>query len=608
MTNIDPQETPKNVAYTDNVSMEDFIFGTLSTDELRLKEITTAKRGLAHEFRLSPLDPKPGKFVTIEASAGPNAPVNEMFLHCTTNGSIPDLDNGTTISMTRTRTEWDTLLWGYVQHFACELPPQPEGVTVRYRISGVTHDDQRLWVGSVHSERQIFSFTIDYHHVPEWINNAVIYHIFMDRFAPTPGMQFADHTNLGAFFGGTLRGVLSKLDYITELGANVLWLSPIFPSPSHHGYDSTSFGEIEPRFGTREDFKVLVDEMHRRGMRIILDFVPNHVSNEHDFFRSASTDPDSPYRDYFTFIRWPDFYQSFFGVETLPQINNENHDARRYVIDSAVQWMRDYGVDGFRLDYAYGPSHDFWTDYYRAVKAANPDSYHFGEIVETPQFLRTYEGRMDGTLDFNFLQQVRKLFAFGTATPGEFDQFLTAHEAFFGGLNFTLPSFLDNHDMNRFLWVVRGDKRKLMQAAVCQFTLHAPPIIYYGTEIGLSQLRDIRQGTLGILEESRLPMPWGDEQDRTLYDFYKWLIKLRQDTQALRTGSRSTWLVDNKRGLYGYNRYLLGREIVLVCFNLSGDAQMVDLPAGIWQNAWNGQSLTGNVEIPAYGFLVGMQG
>jgi cyclomaltodextrinase / maltogenic alpha-amylase / neopullulanase len=151
------------------------------------------------------------------------------------------------------------------------------------------------------------------------------------------------------------------------------------------------------------------------------------------------------------------------------------------MIESATYWL-DRGLDGFRCDYANGPSHAFWSAFRAATRAAKPDSITLGEVVETPELQRTYQGRLDGCLDFLLLQGLRQFFAFDVMTASAFDGFLQRHLAFFAG-DFVLPSFLDNHDMNRFLWVVRGDVRRLKLAALCQFTLPHPPIIYYGTNV-----------------------------------------------------------------------------------------------------------------------------
>lgn len=601
-------DTQTTAALSESVSLSDFIFGTLATNEQRLHALISGQEGLTFEYQMTPRDPKPDQPVQIEVTAGPAAPVLEVFIHYTLDGSTPQLgaENTRTLPTMRGKVEWNTLLWGYVRHFHGELPAQPEGKTVRFLVSGLTQDGVRLWAQDERG-RTVFSYTLDRHTVPSWAQDAVFYHIFLDRFAPTPGRQFLLSERLDDFFGGTLRGVLSKLDYLSELGVNALWLSPIYPSPSHHGYDITNFRAIEPRLGTRSDLRALVDEAHRRGMKIILDFVPNHTSNKHPFFEAAITNPDSPYRDYYSFTDYPNSYKTFFGVPFLPQLNSEYPAARRYIIESAVYWLQEFGIDGFRLDYAYGPSHDFWTDYYAAVKRANPQSLHFGEIVETPRLLRTYEGVLDGVLDFHWLQNARRLFAYGSTNVAAFEQFQSAHEAYFSGRNLVRLSFLDNHDMNRFLWAARGDVRRLMLAAACQFTLSAIPIIYYGTEVGLSQYRDVRQDERVIPEESRLPMIWErSQQNLELFEFYKRLIKLRRESPALRCGTRSAWLVDTVNGRYGYLRRA-SNETILVALNVSGVPQTFDLPNVGWRDAFTGEVLSVRQHLPPFGFVVGKQ-
>ena len=158
------------------------------------------------------------------------------------------------------------------------------------------------------------------------------------------------------------------------------------------------------------------------------------------------------------------------------------------------------GCDGFRLDYAHGVSHAFWSVFRAAIRQIKADSVMVGEITQPPSVMRSYVGRMDGCLDFRLLEILRRFFVFENLTVSQFDQSLEQHLAYFK-TNLVLPSFLDNHDMNRFLWMVNGDRRRLKLAALCQFTLPHPPIIYYGTEVGLSQIENV-----GPLEESRLPM------------------------------------------------------------------------------------------------------
>ncbi len=579
---------------TDQTGIGDFIFGTLATTEDRVRTLLDSRRGISEPLLVRDADGT----IRVTLTAGPDAPVESVTLYYTTDGSDPRPDVPGTLERAfhEYRPQWDTLLFAYLRTFEATIPAGslPETGLLRYRVQGISMG------GAVYETGRRYSLLLEAHPVPEWLASAVIYHVFVDRFATTDSAPFAQHDDYGQFFGGTLRGIIQKLDYLAELGATCLWLSPVFPSPSHHGYDATDFTEIEPRLGTKDDLRELVQAAHARQMHVLLDFVPNHVSETHPFFVSARTDPASPYRDYFTFTDWPDEYETFFGVKSLPQINNENAAARKYVIDSALYWMREFGVDGYRLDYAYGPSHDFWAEYYAAVKAQDPQSVHFGEIVETPELLASYEGRMDGALDFHFLAAVRKTFAFDTMTVDAFDDWLTRHQAYFRGRQFALPTFLDNHDLNRFLWAASGDTRRQKIAALVQFTLPATPIIYYGSEAGLRQRRDIRQGSLAIMEESRVPMAW-DAPDADMLSYYRQLTALRREIGGALQGSRETLIADAQTGHYVYGYYAIdgtdfdGEMGVLVLINHSEDAAelVVDAP-GVWRDLFSDAQVFGS--------------
>lgn len=566
--------------------MEDFIFGNLTlTDEIVAK-LTRQLRGVYHGHRIEPTPAVPGKPITLLATTGPAVAADAAYVYFTTDGSEPQgmgghARQGRVLPMQRMETEWAPLLWDYVAWWKGELPPLPAGTKVRYKIEA--HDS--IGGASVFADNGAanpeaatrFSFLVSDAAPPAWAREALIYHVFVDRFNPGAGRAFANPGDLRGFYGGTLRGVTEKLDYIASLGATAIWLSPIFASPSHHGYDATDLYAIEPRLGTEADLRALVQAAHARGIRIILDFVPNHVSNTHPFFVAAQTDPVSPYRDWFTFRRWPDEYESFFGVRALPQWNNEHAPARTYMLDVARYWIREFGVDGYRLDYANGPSHDFWTDFRLAVKEANPEAFIFGEIVESAGLLRTYQGRLDGSLDFLLTHNLRRALAFGKMSLAELDTFIARHEAYFDP-RFVRPSFLDNHDMNRFLWLVRGDKRKLRLAALCQYTLAGPPIVYYGTEVGLSQERDCRAPDgHGRPHEARAPMLWGKAQDADLLAWYRALGRLRRERPVLWRGARQTLTVDAPPGTWAYAR-TDGEDALVVVLNAGDTAAEVSVP------------------------------
>jgi glycosidase len=353
----------------------------------------------------------------------------------------------------------------------------------------------------------------------------VIYQVFVDRFFPGQGRDWLQTEDLLGFCGGTLWGVAEKMDYVADLGATCLWLSPIFPSPTHHGYDATDLYHVESRLGGDDALRAVVQEAHIRGIRVLLDFVCNHVADEHPIFLEAQADPDSSYRDWFTFDDSEIGYRSFFGVPTMPQLNLDNPAAREWMIDAARFWLREFNVDGYRLDYANGPGPDFWTDFWTACKAEKADCFCFGEVIDASSVQRTYAGRLDGCLNFFVADALRRTLAQGRWTQARMERFLKRHYQFFPD-NFVMPTFVDNHDMDRFLLLAGGDKGALRRAAAVQMRLPSPPIIYYGTEVGLNQEISIQEGE--GMHINRVPMIWGDEQDRELLTYYKALIHERR--------------------------------------------------------------------------------
>ncbi len=515
--------------------MKDFIFGTLATEELRLKHVRTRRAGVSHAYARSPRDPLPGQQITLELTIGPSHPCEHAWVYWTNDGSDPNgelgkASKGHTLPMEPNGAEWDTVLWGYIHHFKAVLPGQTTGTIIRYCLSGTTTSGDEIFADN----GIIYACYIADDPAPSWSQDAIIYQIFVDRFFPGKDKSWLVPKNPAGFYGGTIIGILEKLDYLSDLGVNVLWLTPIFPSPSHHGYDATDLFDIELRLGTKADLRKLLDESHRRNMRILLDLVPNHVSNLHPTFQSAITDPESLYKNWYTFRHWPDKYSSFFDVPELPQLNLREPSARQHMLDAVAYWL-DFGVDGYRVDYAIGPTADFWADFRKVTWQSRPDSWTFGEVVEPPDSQINFSGGLDGCLDFNLMETFRNAFAYDGLKADRFASYLTRHEAFFPE-SFSRPSFLDNHDMNRFLWAANGEIKRLRLAALCQFTLSGPPVIYYGTEVGLSQVRDVRQGERGLPEESRLPMVWGDEQDHGLMSYYQRLIHLRNDLSPLKRG------------------------------------------------------------------------
>ena len=501
-----------------------FIFGALGDERSRADYVRKLTAGATHRRRRSPRDPAPGEAVTVELDAGPRVPAGEAWLELDGEGRQP---------LELASVDWDTLVWGYVRRFRGTIPGRSAGSIVRYRLG----------IGElVADEGQTHAYVVDEAHAPSWARDAVVYHVFVDRFYSGDEASWpAKGTGPAERYGGTLEGLRQRLDHLSELGADVLWLSPIHPSPSYHGYDATDLFDVSPALGTLADFDRLVADAHGRGIRVLLDFVPNHWSREHPTFVEAAADRASPYVDWYRFKRWPNSYESFFGHKPMPRINYANAAARRHVLDAVRFWV-ERGADGYRVDYALGPDEDFWADF----RVATEGVWTFGEVVETPATQLAFEGLLDGCLDFGLLEALRATFAHGAWDGARFTSFLDAHEQYFPA-SFSRPSFLDNHDMNRFLWSAGGDVARLKLAALCQFTLAGPPIVYYGTEVGLSQDEDIRAGGLGGDRHARLPMLWGADQDPELFAFYRSLVELRR---TLGDAPRRTLQSDASRFAY----------------------------------------------------------
>lgn len=519
--------------------MEDFIFGPLPPAAERVQQIIASRSGLTHRQARSPLHPHPGQPVTLTFTAGPTHLIAQAWVYWTTDGSDPAAALGAPASaathvtpMQPSGSAWDTPLWGYVREFRAELPAQPAGAVVRYRIAAA----DRYQAETFADDGVFYAYYVDNDPPPAWTRQAVLYQIFVDRFAPPPGTPWRAAKNLMDFYGGTLNGITSRLDDLQALGITALWLSPIFPSPTHHGYDASDYFSVEPRLGSLQDLRALLDSAHARGMRVLLDLVPNHISNLHPHFADALSRPDSPYRDWFTFAKWPGRYATFFGSKHMPKLNLRHPAARQYMLDAAAHWLN-FGVDGFRVDHAIGPAPDFWADFRRVTRAANPESWTFGEVTEPPQVQLQFSGGLDGCLDFNLAEALRQAFGRGGWSAARLIDFLERHDEAFPP-TFSRPSFIDNHDMNRFLWLAGGDQRRMRLAVLCQFSLPGQPVIYYGSEVGLSQQYDVHaRGRLG-LDEARMPYPW-EQPDTDLRAFYQQVIALRRSEALLAAGARS---------------------------------------------------------------------
>lgn len=334
--------------------------------------------------------------------------------------------------------------------------------------------------------------------VPEWVRSAVCYQIFPDRFRIGGNEKDLRYVNLPwgdkptpkSFAGGDLYGVIDGLDYVQELGATLLYLTPVFVSVSNHKYDVIDYYQVDPQFGGNEALKALVDAAHARGMRVMLDGVFNHCSNENALFLDVvRRGRSSPYYDWF-YVDGDraDFearnYLTFADVPYMPKLNTDLDAVIDYFCGVGQHWINEYGIDGWRLDVADEIAPRFLRRFREAVKAANPDAIIVGEVWhESRAWLRG--DQFDSVMNYGLTKACLDLLAFGTIDAQEFtDRLALLLTRNTDPANDMMFNLLDSHDTERFLTRVGGEVPKLMLALSVAFFLPGIPFLFAGDEIG----------------------------------------------------------------------------------------------------------------------------
>ena len=344
-----------------------------------------------------------------------------------------------------------------------------------------------------------------------WFNNIRIYHLLIDRF--NGGWQTPPKSE-NVFCGGTLQGVIDKLDYIQGMGFNAVMLSPIFASANYHGYHTLNFDEVDPHLGTWEDYQRLLDTAHGKGMKVICDFVPNHCWYQAPMFQGALLKNGGKKRDWFFFKNdSSDEFVSFLGYGDLPKFNLTTPEVVSFMIEKAEKLAR-MGVDAFRIDHALGQPHSFLKSLRESLQAIRSDIVVFGEVwafgigpqlasqlyfktesrlneflaQETKPFSQDdlqadYVGTLDGVLDFAYRDLLLEEVHAGHSIKGNatLKSKVEAHFAKYPK-DFKLVLFLDNHDTDRFLFDCHDDTTILQQAIEFTKELPHPFSFLYGTE------------------------------------------------------------------------------------------------------------------------------
>jgi alpha-amylase len=432
-----------------------------------------------------------------------------------------------------------------------------------------------------------------------WWNDSVFYEIFVRSFKDSNGDGIGD-----------INGLIEKLDYLQDLGVTGLWLMPIHPSPSYHGYDVKDYYTINPDYGTLDDFKRLLAEAKKRNIRIIIDFVLNHTSKDHPWF-VASQDPQSPYRDWYVWSKtdpgqahWHpaangDYYYGYFG-EHMPDLNYTNPEVTAKMEDVARFWLQEVGVDGLRLDAAKylieegtaiqnsDSTHEWYKNFRPEYKKYNPNAMTIGEVDGLSSIAAEYAqgDQLDLTFDFS----LAKAIVDGTRArrADGITQAFKVNQNIFKPLQF--GSFLTNHDQNRVVSQLAGDLDRAKLAAVIYLTGPGVPFIYYGEEIGMLGKKpdeDIRtpmqwnaERNGGFTDNIPWRMPYTDYPKKnvvaqsadpnSILSLYKQLITLRNQHAALRVGDYVEVKTDNSEVFAALR--VSKDEAALIVVNLGKDA------------------------------------
>ncbi len=395
--------------------------------------------------------------------------------------------------------------------------------------------------------------------IPTWAKDAVVYNIFPDSFANGKRKMESKQTiadyqgeECRSLHGGTIKGIEENLDYIKKLGCNCIYLNPFFVASSYHKYDLIDYFHVDPTRGTDDDFKSLVKTAHDMGLRVIIDGVFNHVCFRHPFFKDVlEKGKESEYFDYFYEMpQKPSFpekgkdpeYLCFAYVPEMPKTNTANPELREYFCNVGAYWVKEFDVDGWRLDVANEVDDQFLRAFRNAVKNEKADALVIGEVWENANHYIN-GNMMDSAMNYDFRRFCGQFFAEKSIDAAEFDARITnllmryPRQATYAQLN-----LLDSHDVSRFLTVCRDDMDKMELAVLFQMTFVGMPSIFYGDEKGLTGLSE---------PEYRRPMEF--DKDSYLEEVYRKFIAIRSEYGSLRKGEFETLLSEGDA--YGYRRY-----------------------------------------------------
>ncbi|MGD1936185.1 MAG: glycoside hydrolase family 13 protein [Cyanophyceae cyanobacterium] len=411
---------------------------------------------------------------------------------------------------------------------------------------------------------------------PDWVKHAVFYQIFPDSFVrgeapprqpgepyiPHPSSQYLEPWDAPPSFqrskGGNLWGVCDRLDYLQDLGINALYLNPVFQSASNHGYHPQDYYQVDPILGGNKALMTLLEKAHDRNIRVILDGVFNHASRGFYYFNDIlENGGNSPWLDWFQVEDWPlapydgsrpANYKSWVDYRALPQFNHHNSEVREYLMGVGEYWIAQ-GFDGWRLDVPFCvTAPGFWQEFRDRIKAINSEAYIVGEVWSNCQ--QWLDGtQFDGVMNYLFTgptlafaagdRVVRNLvegpdyLPYPALDAKGYSQAISELLALYPWeIQLTQLNLLDSHDTARVRSVVNGDGASVELATLLMLTFPGAPTIYYGNELGMEG---------GLDPDCRRGFPPNESQwDRTVFDYHKALISIRNQYSTLRTGAYSS--------------------------------------------------------------------
>lgn len=425
----------------------------------------------------------------------------------------------------------------------------------------------------------------DIFQAPEWVKDTIWYQIFPERFAngdasinpPNTLAWGSAEPEVDNFFGGDFQGVIDHLDYLVDLGINGIYFTPFFKAYSNHKYDTIDYMEIDPQFGDKETFRLLVDACHERGIKVMLDAVFNHSGYYFEAFQDVLQHQEhSPYKDWFHIREFPVItepmpnYETFAFTNQMPKLNTGNPEVKKYLLEVAKYWIEEFNIDGWRLDVANEVDHTFWREFRSVVKEAKADVYILGEIWHDS--MPWLQGdQFDAVMNYPFTNNTIDFFSHQKITAQQFvesiDELNHMYPLNVGEVAFNL---LGSHDTPRILTVAEEKLERVKLMFLFKLSFPGTPCIYYGDEIAMSGGQD---------PSCRACMEWDEtKQNKAFLQFTKNVIALRKQHPVIANAGEFRFIAyDNEAGYVMYERISEEKRFIFVINNTAKQIT-IDIP------------------------------